>query len=362
MKNLSQEKCRACHQLGHSCCHTQPVMTENEAAKIYYKHGDLVPSDVQLTRVQNNVYIFAPKSIVTSKGVQINSQYCVFFDQETSKCKIYEDRPSVCQNYGDRIPCPFINTTIDEMNSMSKEDRLNLVKSVDTLTEDTLNFTRETFQNALFSTGYKLPKFTKKYLKHMKEDMIIVLAMYYINMTSQDDEWFLSQEHRYKLAFLNSKKISALRVDVCTFNDNNTDKVFEGVSKLHNFLFRKIISKPIEYQEMLVEKLNRLLSGLKLKDCNLPEDVDMPEEQYKTLQYYIFATAVFKEYHDSFKLKSSDYTGFKHNDLMKILQEATELTGGYDHEGSLKRLMLNEPIRCIIENASRAYAHLLKNA
>lgn len=347
---FSQEKCKACHQLGHSCCKTQPIMTENEIAKIYYKYSDLIPKGVHINSMPNSsAYAFIPDSIVNNKNIIITQEYCIFFDQKTSKCKIYEDRPDICREYGYKIPCPFTDLSVKQLTKMSNKKRMKLVSHANSsaLTTDTIKYATDLFKNTENTEIRKMPKFTDDYLDHINEDMIMSFVMHYINGVCSDDKWFLTLDHKYHLVSSSPGNIGVLREDICRVN-NDSNKL-EGVAKLHNFVTSNLLTNPIEYQEFIVSTLNDTLSDVKLATCNLNEESDLNPEQYSNLQYYIFSVAVFRKYLNDFKDKSTKYSNFDVKIIDQILKESIELTGGVE-----------QTTQCIMDNAEIAYLKLVE--
>ncbi len=59
-------------------------------------------------KITNVCEIFHPKD-KTIVVIQEENGRCGFLDNATAKCKIYEERPQVCENYGitERLPCPY---------------------------------------------------------------------------------------------------------------------------------------------------------------------------------------------------------------------------------------------------------------
>jgi Fe-S-cluster containining protein len=48
---------------------------------------------------------------------------CVFFDRQTHKCAIYEERPEVCRNYGiiEDLPCPYFKRSGNRRSPASEK-------------------------------------------------------------------------------------------------------------------------------------------------------------------------------------------------------------------------------------------------
>ena len=66
--------------------------------KLFEKHKNKLNPDCEI--IQNNDEIVV---------IQNENGRCGFIDNDTAKCKIYEDRPQTCKNYGliERLPCPY---------------------------------------------------------------------------------------------------------------------------------------------------------------------------------------------------------------------------------------------------------------
>jgi len=68
------------------------------------------------------------------KGDVVNYMYsdchCCFLNRKTRLCKIYEDRPDVCKNYGmiDKLPCMFFKKS---GNRRSPESQRKIERQLD---------------------------------------------------------------------------------------------------------------------------------------------------------------------------------------------------------------------------------------
>lgn len=94
----------ACSDCGGKCCYGESgyIFVNFEDFERISKYLNMSFHDFVLTYVRKVKYKFSlieKKCIDSSKGMA-----CIFFDEDTNKCKIYEVRPSQCRTF------PFWNT------------------------------------------------------------------------------------------------------------------------------------------------------------------------------------------------------------------------------------------------------------
>jgi hypothetical protein len=76
---------------------------------------------------------------------QAKLDYCSFFDPSKNKCKVYEDRPIVCQTYGDPKfnECPYSNMTNEELTTLAETDYTAAYQKHQNAKNNPINFWKE---------------------------------------------------------------------------------------------------------------------------------------------------------------------------------------------------------------------------
>jgi len=345
-------KCQLCYKLGHSCCRTQPAMSEEELARIYFKYDQSFFDDTTVTRMGNNTYVVVPSSIVDDKGnADISKEYCVFFDKSTGLCKIYDDRPQVCKDFGEveELPCPFSNVTTEELEQMSEDQRQKLVDNANKISKNkAVDYILKT-ESFIPKPLYKIQKIDKKLMKKQKEIMLMSVVVYYLETTVENlKSDFLTVDFRYKLGLLPDGKMTAIRIPKLKTNDIN----FKPVVELHNKLYNKVMSINPDYLEVIVNKINRLIDGIQQKECKYSDDKDY-------LLYLLFAVMMYMKYMTEYKNKSKEFSGFiKYSDLMNFVYFVVEQTGGFKGNS---RFEFNDVVNCVSKNVEMLYNAIIKN-
>jgi len=110
--------CDACNSF---CCSSDVLFDSDEIKRLKNKYRSVFKRVKILDSEVPNHYRLRLKG----KG----GDKCVFLDKN-NKCSIYEDRPFVCKDYGEKvfIRCPFENMSDVEVSSLSMTDKKILEK------------------------------------------------------------------------------------------------------------------------------------------------------------------------------------------------------------------------------------------
>ncbi len=124
MTKLPELPCEECTSLDLTCCfNPQILFTMVELDEVITHWPDLMKDKAIFQgEIPGTMYVLnrPPEGVDT-----IKLDYCSFYDPETGRCKIYDQRPSVCSTYGDPKynDCPYKDyTEPGELTKLKKED------------------------------------------------------------------------------------------------------------------------------------------------------------------------------------------------------------------------------------------------
>jgi hypothetical protein len=110
--------CENCpDEKGSACCGIIPF-----SLKFVEEHKAQFQENGDLKEYGNEVVVLTPDLL------------CIFFDRVNHRCAIYDERPSVCVEYGttDRLPCPFYRKSGNRRTKASEKITLRQInKQVD---------------------------------------------------------------------------------------------------------------------------------------------------------------------------------------------------------------------------------------
>ena len=345
---LCKEKCEVCGQRDFTCCKTQPLMTEEEVAKIHFCTEGVIPDNVTITRVSGG-YVIVPKNIKkTKEGININSEYCIFYDREKHNCKIYDMRPKTCIDFGKEkeLPCPFTDISLEDFKTKSDEELIPLVdKANNAAMKNQVNYAFNRRDILAMKPLYKIQKVQKNHVKLMREYMLMSTIMHHLNeITAKDTERF-DVFHNYKLGLATDGKISSIRLDRIKAKDYR----FKVIERLHNFLYNQVLTLPPEFLTSTVAKLNKIISGVQAKDCRTNKD--------DNALYYVFVASLFRIYLLEYKGKSKKFTDvIKEEDLLEFIKYIAD-----EHDCKDGLFGFKGSIKCVIDNAESIYRAIVKS-
>jgi len=285
---IDSKKCEVCVKKGVSCCETQPLLTEEEMAEIYFKtewlsdRKDIIGQSLG----GSNEYMFIPKDKIKvlpngERTIDLTDLgTCIFLDKENGKCKIYDYRPKICRAFGctKYITCPYEDLTIDELE---KGNRNELVKMAN---ERAKYYDKEGWLrdmgirlNQLISKDLpRLKKITAKDYGYAADDILILLSFYFITNYDNLEIVGIRKEYKYKLVkpVDSNDKASSLRHTVLS-----TDiKEFKEFIKLINKLEYEYTLLGPDFVDRYVDMANNILKGAGFfnlegteRDCKMGE-------------------------------------------------------------------------------------------
>jgi len=303
------------------CESRQIVMNENDAARVYYERGDLVTDEeIMIHQVGNKKFMFSYKEDLKQGLVRATGKPCIFYNQEKGECGLDEKfRPSSCRG-GEEL-------------SMSG--------------------------NGLNLGFVKMPKWDKKELKkrmkNFKEDLVLYSVLWQIqamlnNKRLEELEDKFKVDYLYKLTQRHDGKINAIRyTKLIALQDE-----YKIIAKLHNYLARVYSTTPVPYIEMIIEKLNKLFSGVTLKPCG-GDDVNVTAVDSSAIYFAI----LYRFYNIEFKNKSEKHKSIVPIDDVYMFLKC--MNTKYNPEGKEIKMFSMDNIKCFIDNGERLYNAIMKN-
>ena len=286
-KGTCLEKCQVCYQKGYSCCKTQPVFRPEELARAYFEcdiFNELPP--LHLTPIGNGFIVVDRNWVKEDNTFTVDEHYCLFLDQTTGKCRIYDYRPEVCRKYGEseELPCPFEDIGVNDMKNITKEEAQKFIEKANMKSilnkekllkiEDMLNI----------KTNIKILDVSPKAFKEELKNLNILQMLYAVVYFLQDmpiNVLNIKTEYKYHLILLkdgNKNKFSSIREIV--FSSDNPH--IKNLCKVHNSLNRFVLFRNRTVLELVVDKLNKILKGLNL---DISKEIDeLKKSTHKELE------------------------------------------------------------------------------
>jgi len=351
---ICKEKCDACNKMGLGCC-AVPVMTEEEVARIMSKHVDLInDGKLFIVRFGKDAFCVIPENLSKKSPINISEiidKPCVFFDDKTFSCKIYEDRPKMCRDFGvdERLTCIVKDYEIDEINNLdNNKDMLKEIvskqvefanKAGDYFSDHFPNFGNQIGLTNNFKNFMTIPDYSGKkmreLLKNSRENTIIYLIqnMLYSHLddlmengnTDFAETKYISVKNKYKL-FIEKvgkdKKITSLPIKYYY-----TDiPELKPLVTMYNRMYMKFFMFPSNVLDILTNRAQSAVNGSVksidcLKDNNIEKDDDLG-----VIVYMLLSTMLFKTYKTDYKFKSKFWNNLtiKNDELMDIIKYLTK--------------------------------------
>ena len=214
-------------------CEWSPVFKANELAKLYYE-SDIMKKGKWVVRETDLGYcVFKNNNKVES----ILDTVCPFL--KDGECVIEKYKPEYCKK-------------LHAGNYNSVEE--GLFKIVPKF--DPLGKLRE-IKN---KKDLKIIKpFNRNDLKQLNYDMVLYYVLFNLMRVDYNKTpVHMTEDYEYKLVSYNGKTISSIKEIIYT-----ADKPYEDISRIQNKLNRKFLYKDKDYNNLVMEKANRLLAGIK---------------------------------------------------------------------------------------------------
>jgi len=289
----------------------QPIMTANKAAEIYYNRADILDKGIfMINKISSNKYMFSHVDDYKNGKVNATGRQCIFLNSE-DECMLGDAKPDTCSGEKNIMP---------------------------SLTKDILNI------------GFD-KKGLKKRMLRFKEDLILYLAISYINRAVDKStngmlEDIFSIAYTYKLVLTDKTTINSIRYPKLTA----LKPEYDVVAKIYNHINRNMLVLDHSYMTILVKKLNSFINGGNFKTC----DVELTDVE-KTSVYLL---SIFRLYITEYKLKSKEFTGIVEGvKTFKFLKDINDELGGNTNGKMFSR----EKIQCILDNTTQMYKIIMKN-
>lgn len=314
------------------CCRTLPIMTYEEAAKIMYKHGDIVKGkNLKLTQVSlNGVVYYSDRDKVVGNNLIVDEDtICPFFDEASGKCSIYEDRPMICRNYGYEEPflCPYKGEKeVKEIRHPKRHSPIDFLSKK-------VSWINEYFKEYKMLKEWDVKK-TAKLLNQKEFQHLLIVGNYIGHIALHTD--YLDGELVY--GFVKREK------SISPFQRLNIKAQFpfRPLAQVYNFVQRKILLCNDAVLKPFEDKMNRALKHLERFD----------EDNYKPQELLLFAIFYFKIFQERYKGKRPEYKGLLKTDEIYEAEKKLISELGFS---SLIRAMQDENIKSIYETADRVY-------
>ena len=300
--------CKECIQkTGAGCCNTYPIMTYEEAAKIMYEHGDVLKkNNMAFNKIAPNAVMFYKPEDVKNGEIDLTNVVCPFLDRNNAICTIYNDRPRICKEFGESIDgCPYKGQThITDILPLKKIEPLKL------LTENT-EFVKEYLKPYKPLRELDIKKSVK--IANQKEfHHMLIITNYITHMGAYTD--YMESKYVYGFVMQQNKMISPFKRVEIKFKHP-----FSPLSRIHNFIQRKILVMNTAVLEPLENKLNNALKNIK--------DIDKDPNPQELLLIALFYA---KEYQTKFKNKKTEYGGLLSIDEVYNMEKQLFKELGYD--------------------------------
>jgi len=284
-QNQKKEKkfpCESCNKLGFSCCKVYPWLSASELAKLYVKYEDRLKGKTTIhkeTMGRYTAYIIVPSEAVKDGKIVLGDGYCVFY--KDGKCSIYEDRPTICREYGynEAIPCPFDGYSNEELSEMDLKEVEEIYKK-----NNKIRPSKKLFK--LFSGLYSdKPKRNfvfsfEKFVKDLsRDDIAVLIGMNYVLEYVQKKNNLFDIEYEYFLIEYEGKEHPGFKYIFKSDKYPETAKRLTALSEL-------ITRIPDEAFNVLAQKANSVLMGTSTR-CETKEE---PED------YILFGLMLMNNY------------------------------------------------------------------
>jgi len=392
---LCKEKCQTCNEVGLGCCGV-PFMTEEEVARIMVKHTDLINnSNNIIVRFGKDIFCIVDPSTTKNGVVHLEDVMflpCPFLDKETNLCKVYENRPKMCRDFGEdeRLVCLVKDLEIEEikdlkdypekLNELLKNYKEDIKKAYDYAQEYFPNPGRQIGATNDFKDFMTLPEYTGKkmrdLLKNNRENTIIYLIQniiygYLTDLLEQDpnkekaETEYLSVRKKYKFfveKVNGKKKITAL--PILHFYTDKT--VLKPLATMYNRIYLKAFMFPDVILNTLTTRAQSAVKGSVEKiSCFKEKEKELENDKDATILTYLLISALmFKSYKTDYKFKSKFWAGLtiKNEELMEIIKYLTkELKAKMGQEPKFDFTDFKEGfLACMIEANEKLFKALLK--
>jgi len=279
------------------CCTIHPIATLEEAAKIAYKHMNVINErNIAVNRV-NDAYQFTWK----------NKKLCPFLDLNKG-CLIYEDRPKICRDFGETIGvCPYSGEeTVKEKREQIQIPFKDAFKYVST---------------HLISTKKPIKELDiKKTVRMLKNKEIWHLAIVANQLSIFRDKENPYFENEYEYNFVVGKE-GAKPAQINKFKPKHIE--LNALSKVYNFIYRKISIMDYDAAEMWADKINKAIA--QVPEFNLIDN--------KELETLLFAVLYLRKFKTTFKGKKEEFKGIVNTDEIRMAEKFIFKECGIDEEG-----------------------------
>jgi hypothetical protein len=223
--------------------------------------------------------MIVPLEAVKDGNIVLGDGYCVFY--KDGKCSIYEDRPTICREYGysEAIPCPFDGYSNEELSNMDSRRIEDLYKK-----NNKIKPSKKLFKlfDGLYSDKPKknfvfpFDNFVKSL---SRDDVAVIVGINYILEYVQKKNNLFEIEYVYFLVDYEGKEYPGFKYIF------KSDKYPETAKRL-TILSELTTRIPDEAFDILAQKANSVLMGTSSK-CQTKEE---PED------YILFGLILMNNY------------------------------------------------------------------
>ena len=313
--------CKECiKKTNGGCCNVNPVMNYSEAAKVSYKYMELLQKKNISIEKNGGIYAFY---------IEGQNNVCPFLDFEKG-CLIYEDRPTLCRDFGKTIgECPY-----------KGQDHITEIKHLKPIPiNECLNYVKKKYQ--LMPKNSCLKEMDMRKTIKMTQDKELWHLALIASQLFQLDDLFEKVE---KYVFIQTADNRLRPARLTTYKTDNIS--LKVLVKIHNFIYRKVSVMDYDAAEYWSEKLNKIVS--QIPKVNI---IDNEEDQL-----LLFLALFISKFRNSFKRKKNQYKGIVNSDEEYALFDEIFKRLGIQDKGVLK--WTDERVQKMSEEVDKVYKML----